>query len=97
MTGIHQVKGNEAESVYVVGLDKVAASEDDVQLRNHLFVAMSRSKGWVHLSGVDVASTPFGAEVQDVIHQGMTLQFSPSQPKQLLDDQDYSDTDVVAL
>lgn len=95
VTGIHQVKGNEAESVYVVGLDKVASSEDDVQLRNHLFVAMSRSKGWVHLSGVHVSSTPFGAEVQEVINQGMTLHFSPSQPKRLLDDRDYSDADVM--
>ena len=88
VTGIHQVKGNEAESVYVVGVDRVALQEDDIQLRNHLFVALSRSKGWVHLSGVQVAETAFGAEVQQVIAQGTHLRFIPSQPKRLLDDMD---------
>lgn len=86
VTGIHQVKGNEAESVYVVGADRVAQEEDNIQLRNHLFVALSRSKGWVHLSGVDIAQTSFGKEVEEVIRQGMTIRFLPSQPKRLLDD-----------
>lgn len=86
VTGIHQVKGNEAESVYVVGADKIAENEDDIQLRNHLFVAMSRSKGWVHLSGVGLTGTSFGDEVAEVIRQGMTIHFYPSQPKRLLDD-----------
>lgn len=86
VTGIHQVKGNEAESVYVVGADKIAQDEDNIQLRNHLFVAMSRSKGWVHLSGVGIAETPFGQEAAEVIRQGTTLRFFPSQPKRSLDD-----------
>lgn len=97
VTGIHQVKGNEAESVYVVGLDKVAADEDDVHLRNHLFVAMSRSKGWVHLSGVNVAATPLGAEVSEVIRQGTTLRFTPSQPRRSLDDQDAGEAELFML
>lgn len=86
VTGIHQVKGNEAESVYVIGADKVAENEADVQVRNHLFVGMSRSRGWLHLSGVGIADTAFGREVSQVIEQGMTLRFLPSQPKRLLDD-----------
>ncbi|WP_339098104.1 hypothetical protein ACINK0_18045 (plasmid) [Deinococcus sp. VB343] len=69
-----------------MGADKIAENEDDIQLRNHLFVAMSRSKGWVHLSGVGLTGTSFGDEVAEVIWQGMTIHFYPSQPKRLLDD-----------
>lgn len=86
VTGIHQVKGNEAESVYVIGADRIAEDESNIQLRNHLFVAMSRSKGWVHLSGVSLDTTSFGQEVREVLRQGMTLQFYPSQPRRALDD-----------
>ncbi|MGX9688661.1 ATP-binding domain-containing protein [Deinococcus wulumuqiensis] len=88
VSGVHQAKGNEAESVYVIGADKVAQNEADIQVRNHLFVAMSRSKGWVHLSGVGIAGTSFAREVEEVLHQGSTLTFLPSQPKRMLNDND---------
>ena len=38
---IHRAKGNEAEMVYVVGLDKMAKDESNLQLRNQLFVALT--------------------------------------------------------
>lgn len=43
---IHRAKGNEAEMVHVVGFDLVARDEDSVNLRNGLFVALTRSRGW---------------------------------------------------
>jgi superfamily I DNA and RNA helicase len=52
ITGIHQAKGNEAEMVYVIGLDQVAKEESNISLRNQLFVALTRSKAWVNISGV---------------------------------------------
>lgn len=52
ITGIHQAKGNEAEMVYVIGLDQVAKEEGNISLRNQLFVALTRSKAWVNISGV---------------------------------------------
>ncbi|MFC3861530.1 ATP-binding domain-containing protein [Deinococcus antarcticus] len=88
VSGVHQAKGNEAESVYVIGADKIAQNEGDVQIRNHLFVAMSRSKGWVHLSGINIQGTSFAKEIEEVLRQGNTLQFLPSQPKRLLNDND---------
>lgn len=42
---IHRAKGNEAEMVHVVGFDLVARDEDSVNLRNGLFVALTRSRG----------------------------------------------------
>ncbi len=44
---VHRAKGNEANIVYVVGLDSVARDESNIQLRNQLFVALTRARGWV--------------------------------------------------
>jgi superfamily I DNA and RNA helicase len=41
---IHRAKGNEANMVYVVGLDNVAKNESDPNLRNQLFVGLTRSR-----------------------------------------------------
>lgn len=49
---VPRAKGNEADMVYVVGFDNVAVNEADVSLRNQLFVALTRTRGWVNLSGV---------------------------------------------
>jgi ACR3 family arsenite efflux pump ArsB len=38
--------GNEAEMVHVVGFDLIARDEESVNLRNGLFVALTRSRGW---------------------------------------------------
>ncbi len=42
---IMQAKGNEADVVYVVGLDHVAAQEDSIKLRNQLFLWVSAAVG----------------------------------------------------
>ena len=65
VSGIHRAKGNEAASVHVVGLDAIADAESDATARNRLFVAMSRSQGWVSLTGTGDA--PFYAEVAEVL------------------------------
>lgn len=49
---IHRAKGNEAEMVYVVGFDKIAQDEGDINLRNQVFVALTRARCWVNLSGI---------------------------------------------
>jgi len=86
VTTIHRAKGNEADSVYVVGLDQVARNEAEVTLRNHLFVAMSRSRGWLHLSGAGLSATGFEAEIGRVLAGGNSLTFSRGTPKRLLEE-----------
>lgn len=63
---IHRAKGNEAEMVYVLGLDEIASNEDSLTHRNQLFVAMTRAKGWLHLSGMDYGY-PFYSEFKRVL------------------------------
>ena len=71
---IDRTKGNEADMVYVVGLDNIAKNETDTKLRNQLFVALTRSRGWVDISGI--GDYPFYEEVNKVIAQGNTFTFT---------------------
>ncbi|CAM3181085.1 hypothetical protein DESA109040_01425 [Deinococcus saxicola] len=86
ITTIHRAKGNEADVVYVVGLDEVAKVEGDIQVRNQLFTAMSRSRGWLHLSGSQMAGRPFEREVRQVLASHPTLTIRPSPPPRRMDD-----------
>jgi superfamily I DNA and RNA helicase len=71
---IDRTKGNEADMVYLVGLDNIAKNESDTKLRNQLFVALTRSRGWVNISGI--GDYPFYEEVNKVIAQGNTFTFT---------------------
>jgi superfamily I DNA and RNA helicase len=73
-----RAKGNEADMVYVVGLDHIAQNESNVTHRNQLFVAMTRTKGWLNLSGV--GNYPVYEEMQKVITACDTLKFVYNRP-----------------
>ena len=62
---IHRAKGNEADMVYVIGVDKVAENESNINLRNSLFVALTRARGWAVLSGI--GDYPMYQEIKQVI------------------------------
>ena len=80
VTRIHRAKGNEADMVYVVGLDNVAKDESNLQLRNQLFVALTRAKGWVKLSGL--GNYPMYEEMWRVMRSGDTFTFTFQRPPQ---------------
>ena len=48
---LNKAKGNETGMVYIVGTDSVFNKADNVIERNKLFTAMTRAKGWVHITG----------------------------------------------
>ncbi len=75
---VPRAKGNEADMVYVVGFDNVARNESDVSLRNQLFVALTRTRGWATLSGV--GNYPMYEEMQRVIQSGDTFTFTYKRP-----------------
>ncbi|MBW4444283.1 MAG: ATP-binding domain-containing protein [Plectolyngbya sp. WJT66-NPBG17] len=78
---IHRAKGNEADLVYVVGFDQVAQDESNITLRNQLFVALTRSRCWVCLSGV-VGESPLYQEMEQVIESGDSFTFTFKRPPQ---------------
>ena len=65
ITTIHRAKGQEADMVYIIGADFIAKNESNIYLRNQLFVALTRARGWVNLSGI--GDYPFYDEIKQVL------------------------------
>lgn len=77
---IHRAKGNEADMVYLVGFDFIAKDESNLSLRNQLFVALTRSKGWLKLSGT--GAYPMYDEMWRVMQSGDSFTFTWKQHHQ---------------
>ena len=77
---IYQAKGQEADQVYLVGLDQIAEDESNLFLRNQLFIALTRSRGWVNLSGI--GNYPFYQEIKNVLETGDSFSITFSDPLQ---------------
>lgn len=73
LSRVNRAKGNQAAQVYVVGLDWVAdtgRSADLVTRRNEAFVALTRTKAWCTVTGVDrddVAVGPLFEELDEAL------------------------------
>jgi len=52
IASIYEAKGNEADMVYVLGIENVAQKEANMNTRNELFVALTRAKCWVKIMGI---------------------------------------------
>ncbi len=52
LSTIYRAKGNEAPVVYIFASEKLYDYVGEVENRNRVFTAMSRSKGWVRMTGV---------------------------------------------
>ncbi len=74
----YRAKGNEAYMVYVIGLDKVAEDEANFALRNQLFVALTRTKGWLDISGV--GHFQMYDEFREVLASGSRFEFIFQRP-----------------
>lgn len=48
---LNKAKGNETGMVYIVGADALFKNPDNVLVRNKLFTAITRAKGWVTICG----------------------------------------------
>ncbi|MGL4500957.1 MAG: pentapeptide repeat-containing protein [Planktothrix sp.] len=70
---IYRAKGQEADMVYIVGLEQIAIAENNLNFRNQLFVAMTRSRCWLRLTGL--GSYPLYEEISQVIKSGNILTF----------------------
>lgn len=71
---LNKAKGNEAGMVYIMGVDKIFNDRNNVILRNRLFTAITRTKGWVVLSGEDSISY-CKQEMDKLKKEGLKLHF----------------------
>ncbi|MGL5940029.1 MAG: pentapeptide repeat-containing protein [Waterburya sp.] len=74
ITNIHRAKGQEADLVYLIGLDQIAQNESNLYLRNQLFVALTRTRAWVNISGVGDYS--LYQELEELINSKNQIQFT---------------------
>lgn len=50
-------------------------------MRNKIFTAFTRAKGWLKISGVDIEDGQLWKEIAQVINDNFTLKFIQTEPK----------------
>jgi len=75
VASIYRAKGNEAPIVYVVNSDWCAAGNEMIKLRNILFAAITRSRGWVRICGVGDNMAILEKEIALVRQRNFKLSF----------------------
>ncbi|HEV7229909.1 MAG TPA: ATP-binding domain-containing protein [Bacteroidia bacterium] len=83
LSTVHKAKGNEAYSVYIVGIDTIYSLDPSIRDRNILFTAITRSKGWVSLTGLGVAAEVCCREVTKAMSKFPYLEFTYPSKKDL--------------
>ena len=71
ISNVYKAKGQEADIVYLIGLDNIAKNESNIYLRNQFFTAVTRTRGWIYLSGI--GEYEFYQELASVIASGDTF------------------------
>lgn len=84
ISNVIRAEGNEANMVYIIGLDEVARNEGDINYRNKLFVALTRAKCWVKVMAVGNYSLYH--EFQRAIEAKGAFRFKFRKPKQEVND-----------
>ena len=52
LSTVHRAKGNEAPVIYIVAFERLWDYVNEVNYRNRAFTSISRSKGWLWISGI---------------------------------------------
>lgn len=92
LSTVYKAKGNEAYSVYIVGIDSLFYSPSP-RSRNRAFTAMTRAKGWLYVTGVGSAAVEFEKEIAKAKANCPTLSFTYPSPEQLV----YMKRDLVEV
>lgn len=75
-SSIYRAKGNEAPKVYILNAEYCATGSEMIKLRNILFTAITRSRGWVKICGVGPQMQILVGEIQECIANDYVLDFS---------------------
>lgn len=79
---LNKAKGNETGMVYIVGTDAVFNKADNVIERNKLFTAMTRAKGWVHITGSGSSMSKCQEELDKLTQNDFKLVFNQPSTEQ---------------
>jgi superfamily I DNA and RNA helicase len=73
LSTVYRAKGNESSVVFAVGVD--AANTKTRSGRNKIFTALTRTKGWLRVSGIGAPATHLMAEIAQAQRQFPRLRF----------------------
>jgi superfamily I DNA and RNA helicase len=76
LSTIHKAKGNEAYSVHVIGIDALYSLTPTIRERNLMFTAITRTKGWVSISGIALAAEKWVSELNAALKSCPDLNFT---------------------
>lgn len=83
IANIYRSKGNEAPMVYVLYSQYCYSGHELITLRNILFTAITRCRGWVRLCGFGQLMEGLIQEINSVKNGGFQLEFDIPTPEQL--------------
>lgn len=64
LSTVYKAKGNEAASVYVLGIDSAYANSNFIVERNKIFTALTRAKCWLTITGIGNTARDFKIELE---------------------------------
>lgn len=69
LTTPRNAKGNEVSIVFVIGCEAIynnLSKNQQRQIRNFMFISITRSKGWIYLSAIGRVKTAFSEEIKKI-------------------------------
>lgn len=85
LSTVYRAKGNEAAEVYVIGTQVFESNSGRRAMRNRVFTAFTRAKGWLKISGVGIEGGKLCTEINQVISNNFKLRFVQTQPKYVIE------------
>lgn len=85
LSTVYRAKGNEAAQVYVMGTQIFEHNSNRRSMRNRIFTAFTRAKGWLKISGVNIKDGKLWKEVEKVFENGFTLKFLQTEPRYVIE------------
>jgi len=82
-SSIYRAKGNEAPMVYILNANHCADGNELIKLRNTLFTAITRSRGWIRVCGFGEEMKLLEKEINKCIDKEYTLDFKLPTKKEL--------------
>lgn len=75
LSSVNKAKGNECGVVFICGIDSVFKNPNNVVMRDKLFTSMTRTKGWLYLSGCGDKMDSFFKELKKIEENNYKLEF----------------------
>ncbi|MGN6366774.1 MAG: DEAD/DEAH box helicase [Phycisphaerae bacterium] len=92
LSTIYRAKGNEAPIVYIISFETLYDYVAEVELRNKAFTSISRSKGWVRITGVGDRMKQAINEIGNIYQDIPEFKFKFPDPQKLQRNLDAAET-----